>query len=179
MSSSGKPLFDGGADSADLEPPVRAFRLVLLLGQRMRYLMDERLRPDGLTTQQAALLTAVLALGRPTLTEAAAALGSTHQNVAQLVAALTRKGLLRVESDPADRRRRRLVGTEANAEYWRNRDDDDHSAVADWFAALRPAEIVLLCELAERVLADLADRRPASPSTVPGYPGASRVDGDG
>jgi DNA-binding MarR family transcriptional regulator len=165
MSSSGKPLFDVGADSTDLEPPVRAFRLVLLLGQRMRYLMDERLRPDGLTTQQAALLTAVLALGRPTLTEAAAALGSTHQNVAQLVAALTRKDLLRVESDPADRRRRRLVATEANGEYWRNRDDGDHAAVADWFGALRPAEIVTLCELAERVLADLAARRPASAPT--------------
>ncbi|MFC6022443.1 MarR family winged helix-turn-helix transcriptional regulator [Plantactinospora solaniradicis] len=164
MSPSGKPLFDVGADSADLEPQVRAFRLVLLLGQRLRYLMDERLRPDGLTTQQAALLTAVLALGRPSLTEAAAVLGSTHQNVAQLVAALTRKGLLQVEADPADRRRRRLVATEANGEYWRNRNDGDHAAVADWFSALRPAEIVTLCELAERVLADLADRRPASPA---------------
>ena len=51
--------------------------------QRLRYLMDERMRADGLTTQQAALLTVVIALGRPSLTEAAAALGTTHQNVAQ------------------------------------------------------------------------------------------------
>jgi DNA-binding MarR family transcriptional regulator len=149
----------------DLEPPVRAFRLVLLLGQRLRYLMDERLRPDGLTTQQAALLTAVLALGRPTLTEAATVLGSTHQNVAQLVAALSRKRLLRVEPDPADRRRRRLVATEANEHYWRDRNDGDHTAVADWFGALSTAEIGTLCGLAERVLADLATRPPApSPS---------------
>ena len=164
MSSSGKPLFDVGAGTTDLEPPVRAFRLMLLLAQRLRYLMDERLRPDGITTQQAALLTAVLALGRPTLTEAAAVLGSTHQNVAQLVAALTRKGLLRVEPDPADRRRRRLVATEANEEYWRNRDDGDHAAVADWFAALRGDEIVVLCNLTERLLADLDPRVPPAPA---------------
>lgn len=74
--------------------------------------MDDRLRADGLTTQQAALLTAVRSLGTPALTEAAAALGTTHQNTAQLVAALERKGMLRTEPDPADKRRR-LVPTEA------------------------------------------------------------------
>jgi DNA-binding MarR family transcriptional regulator len=158
MSSPGKPLFEVGAAGTDLTPPVRAFRLVLQLAQRLRYLMDERLRPDGLTTQQAALLTVVVALGRPTLTEAAAVLGSTHQNVAQVVAALTRKGLLRIEPDPADRRRRRLVATEANEEYWRNRDDADHAAVADWFGVLSEAEIAVLSGLAERLLADLAPR---------------------
>ncbi|GIG91878.1 MarR family winged helix-turn-helix transcriptional regulator [Plantactinospora endophytica] len=175
MSSSGKPLFETGATGAGLEPPVRAFRLVLLLAQRLRYLMDERLRPDGLTTQQAALLTVVLALGAPALSEAAAALGSTHQNVAQLVTALTRKGLLRVEPDPADRRRRRLVATEANTEYWRDRDDADHAAVADWFGALREDEIRVLCGLVERLLTDLAPRVDAGP--MPGVPAPAQAPG--
>src|SRR3954447_16233214 len=44
MSPEQKPVFDLGADSG-LEAPVRAFRLVLLLAQRLRYLMDDRLRP--------------------------------------------------------------------------------------------------------------------------------------
>jgi DNA-binding MarR family transcriptional regulator len=154
VTSQGKPLFSIGPDSA-LEPSVRAFRTVLLLAQRLRYLMDDRLRADGMTTQQAALLTAVLDLGQPSLTEAAAALGSTHQNVAQLVAALERKGMLRVEPDPADGRRRRLVTTAANAEYWQRRDDADHAAVARWFAVLSDEEIVTLCTLADRVLAGL------------------------
>lgn len=129
-----------------------AFRTVLLLAQRLRYLMDDLLRADGLTTQQAALLTAVNALGAPSLKEAAAVLGSTHQNVAQLVAALERKGMLRVEPDPQDGRRRRLVTTEASATYWRERDPADHAAVADWFSALSEEEIRTLCTLADRVL---------------------------
>jgi DNA-binding MarR family transcriptional regulator len=140
-----------GLDSP-LTPPVRAFRAVLLLAQRLRYLMDERLRPDGLTTQQAALLTAVIALGSPTLGAAAAALGTTHQNAAQLVAALERKGLLAVEPDPADRRRKRLVATAANARYWRGRDADDEAAVASWFGALAPAEVDTLVALVSTVL---------------------------
>ena len=62
-------------------------------------------------------LTVVTAAGKPSLAEAAAALGSTHQNVAQIVAALVRKEMLQVEPDPADRRRKLL-----------------------WFADLTPAD---------------------------------------
>jgi hypothetical protein len=78
MSLPEQAIFDLSPDSA-LTPAVRAFRFALVLGQRLRYLMDDRLRAAGLTTQQAALLTAARALGGPALTEAAAALGTTHQ----------------------------------------------------------------------------------------------------
>jgi DNA-binding MarR family transcriptional regulator len=145
----------GIGTGSELAPPVRAFRTILVLAQRLKYLMDERMRADGLTTQQAALLTVVIALGRPSLTEAAAALGTTHQNAAQLVSALQRKGFLRVEPDPVDRRRRLLVTTEANDRYWRSRDASDLDAVGEWFSALSTAEITDLCELADRLLAGL------------------------
>jgi len=154
MSTAGKTLFGIGPGS-ELVLPVRAFRSVLFLAQRLRYLMDDRLRADGLTTQQAALLTAVAALGQPSLTEVATALGTTHQNAAQLVAALQRKGFLRVEPDPADRRRRLLITTAANDRYWSSRDEGDYAAVADWFSALSPAELRTLCDLTERLLADV------------------------
>lgn len=133
-------------------PAVRAFRAVLLLAQRLRQQMDERLRPDGLTTQQAALLTAVIGLGSPPLGAAAAALGTTHQNIAQLVAALERKGFLAVETDPADRRRKRLVATDASEGYWRGRDAGDEAAVASWFGGLSAAELETLGNLLFKVL---------------------------
>lgn len=136
----------------ELTPAVRAFRATLHLGQRLRYLMDERLRADGLTTQQAALLTLVQALGTPSLKQAAAGLGTTHQNVAQLVQALQRKGMLETLADPADGRRTLLSVTEASRAYWSSRDDGDHAAVAGWFAALSDAELDVLVEHTERVL---------------------------
>ncbi|WP_433162964.1 MarR family winged helix-turn-helix transcriptional regulator [Kribbella sp. CA-247076] len=149
-------VFGTGAGS-ELAPSVRAFRTTLMLAQKLRYAMDERLRTDGLTTQQAALITAVVALGRPSLAEAAAALGSTHQNVAQIVAALVRKELLRVEADPADRRRKLLSATERSTAYWRERDAGDLAAVADWFADLTPAELDTFCDLSDRVITRLDD----------------------
>lgn len=144
---------------SDLDPSVRAFRILLLTGQRLHHLMDERLRPDGLTTQQAALLTVVKALDGPSVTEAARALGTTHQNTAQLIAALTRKDFLRTEPDPADGRRRRLVATETSEAYWRQRDASDYAAMAGWFAALTPAELQTLTSLAERLLTALSKPR--------------------
>jgi DNA-binding MarR family transcriptional regulator len=140
-----------GPDSG-LDPSIRAFRTVLTLAQRLRYAMDERLRSDGLTTQQAALITVVAAAGKPSLAEAAAALGSTHQNVAQIVAALVRKDLLQVEPDPTDKRRKLLSTTNHNAAYWKQRDKGDFAAVADWFSFLTPAELETFSTLATRVL---------------------------
>lgn len=140
-----------GPDSG-LEPTVRAFRTVLLLAHRLRYAMDERLRADGLTTQQAALVTFVGAAAMPSISEAAAALGSTHQNVAQIVAALVRKDMLEVVPDPTDRRRKRLRTTGTSAAYWQGRDEGDFRAVADWFSGLTGDEVQTLCRLADRVL---------------------------
>ena len=147
-------MFGLGAGS-ELAPSVRAFRTTLMLAQKLRHEMDVRLREDGLTTQQAALITAVQAMGKPSLAEAAAALGSTHQNVAQIVAALQRKELLQVEPDPADRRRKLLSATNHSADYWRERDAGDFAAVADWFADLSPDELEAFCELSDRVIARL------------------------
>jgi DNA-binding MarR family transcriptional regulator len=162
MDPEGQSSFEVGT-SVDLSTgdplpaSVRTFRTLLLVAQRLRYLMDDRLRADGVTSQQAALLTVVSALGQPTLGEAAAALGSTHQNVAQLVAVLERKGLLASAPDPADRRRRRLTTTAANAAYWRGRDRADYAAVDEWFAGLSDDELSTLATLAGRVAIGLEE----------------------
>ncbi|MFB4319476.1 MarR family winged helix-turn-helix transcriptional regulator [Actinomadura sp. 21ATH] len=142
---------------------VEAFQAVLGLALRLRNQMDERLRPDGLTTQQAALLTAVERLDGPSLSQAAAYLGSSHQNVAQLVASLERKGMLATHPDPADRRRRVLRATAANADYWRARDPADHAAVADWFSVLSDDELGTFRALTVRLLRAQYDR--AKPHT--------------
>lgn len=145
----------GIGPGSTLDPPVRAFRTTLALAQKLRYAMDQRLREDDLTTQQAALITVVKAAGTPSMAEAAAALGSTHQNVAQIVAVLVRKELLEVVADPADRRRKLLAATDSGAAYWRDRDEADFAAVADWFGELSTEEVETFCALADRVLGRL------------------------
>ncbi len=162
----------GGAEAAalgaDAATRIRTFRLVLVLAQALRTLMDQLLQPDGLTTQQAALITVARALRGPSLSQAAAALGTTHQNVKQLARALERKGFLRLVPNEADGRSRRLVATAKSARYWRRRSAGDQRRVLEWFSVLSEKEartlFRLLMNLANQVsrYAGRGDKRPVT-----------------
>ncbi|NIK58193.1 MarR family winged helix-turn-helix transcriptional regulator [Kribbella shirazensis] len=127
---------------------VEAFRTTLSLAARLRAAMDKRLREDGLTTQQAALITVVEAAGSPSLSDAAAALACSRQNLKQIASALQRKGLVELRADPDDARTTRLVATQQSRDYWASRDTSDVDAVVSWFEALdAPALRALLSSL--------------------------------
>ncbi len=117
------------------------FRLIQALARRQRAAMDRALEDAGVTTQQAALLTTIGPGGAPSLSEAAAALQTSYQNIKQLAAALERKGLLETRRDPADRRIQRLAQTPACAAFWASRDPGDYAAVGGMFQALSPDEL--------------------------------------
>lgn len=137
--------------AGDAADAVLATRRLLMAAQRLRYLMDQRFRADGLTTQQAALLTVARDLKGPTLAQAAKVMGSSHQNVKQLVTALERKGMLTYDIDPRDARIRRLSPTARSDALWASRDADDFAAVADWFGSLSPADVGQLSDLLDRL----------------------------
>lgn len=130
---------------------VRTFRLIVVVAQELRTLMDQLLRADGLTTQQAAMITVVEMLGTPSLSQAATALGTTHQNARQLADALERKGFLQISTDEADARVRRLSTTVKSDSYWRDRSAADQQYVLDWFSDLTPAEAQTLFQLLAKV----------------------------
>ena len=104
-------------------------------------------REDGITSQQAMLLGVVGALGEPSLTQAAAAFATSHQNVKQIASALVRKGFLEMKPDPDDARVSRLVATSKSKRYFAARDDEDFERVAKWFSALTKKEVLELQEL--------------------------------
>ena len=130
---------------------VRTFRLIVVVAQELRTLMDQLLRADGLTTQQAAMITVVDLLGTPSLSQAATALGTTHQNARQLADALERKGFLQISTDEADARVRRLNTTAKSDSSWRDRSAADQQQVLDWFSDLTPAEAQTLFKLLAKV----------------------------
>jgi DNA-binding MarR family transcriptional regulator len=167
----GLPSDEAAAMGPDAAARIRIFRLVLVLAQGLRTLMDDMLAADGLTTQQAALITVATTFSGPSLSQAAAVLGTSHQNVRQLASALERKGFLEVVADADDRRLRRLVPTLRSRDYWARRDPGDHARVLGWFAGLAEPEaeelLRLLLRLHSGVHAALADVR---------EPGATRPD---
>jgi DNA-binding MarR family transcriptional regulator len=147
----GLPDHDATRLGADGAVRVRTFRLIIVLAQQLRTLMDHQLRPDGLTTQQAALITVTDMIGTPTLSQAATALGSTHQNTRQLANSLERKGFLRVTADQHDARIRRLHTTRHSRAYWHRRAASDQQLVLDWFSDLTEHEAKTLFELLLRL----------------------------
>ena len=124
----------------DAATRVRTFRLIIVLAQELRTRMDQLLREDDLTTQQAALLTVIDAFGEPSIGQAAGALGTTHQNLRQLADALERKGFVHIAADPADRRIRRLATTPHSDATWQRRSHADQQRVLEWFGKLTAGE---------------------------------------
>ena len=150
------------------QPSVQLFRVVLTLATHLRTRMDQRLSDIGLTTAQAGVLTFVGASERPpTLSDTARALGTSHQNARQVVAALERKGMVEVRPDVVDGRVRRLVVTGLVAEVFADRDLADHEEVARWLSPLSEDEQRQAVGLLDRVLRRLADEREVSPSARP------------
>lgn len=142
------------------EPSVQLFRVLLTLATHLRTRMDQRLAEVDLTTPQAGVLTFVSASEQPpSLGDTARALGTSHQNARQVVAALERKGMIEVRPDAADGRVRRLAVTERVAEAFADRDLADHREVAQWLSALTEDEQRQAVGLLSRVLKELVDER--------------------
>ena len=148
---------------------IRLFRIILLLAQELRTLMDQLLREDRLTTQQAALITIVDTLGQPSMKQAAAALGTTHQNIKQLASSLARKGFIRFLEDPTDARVRRLATTAKIHSTWQRRSAEDQERVLEWFSELSTAEAQTLFELLLKLQTGLQTtlHSPREASTIP------------
>lgn len=132
---------DAAAIGTERAAQARSFRLILMIAQQLRYLIDQLYRADGLTSQQATLLTVVRTLGRPSLSEAAAAMLTSHQNIKQLVTSLTGKGFLRLVADRSDARVRRLTTTPKNERHWAARNPHDFESVGVWFGGLSKDEV--------------------------------------
>jgi len=138
---------DAAGLGEDAATRIRTFRLIIVLAQELRIRMDQLLREDDLTTQQAALLTVIDALNEPSIGQAAEALGTTHQNLRQLADALERKGFVRIAADPADRRIRRLATTPQSDATWQRRSHADQRRVLEWFGKLTAVEAQDLFQL--------------------------------
>ena len=90
------------------------FGSVFVLAQHLARRSDRALEPLGLTTKQWLLLAALSRAfpgAAPTLSEAAAAYGSSRQNVKKIAEQLEAAGWLRIAKDADDGRALRLVLT--------------------------------------------------------------------
>ena len=113
---------------------------------------NEALAEFGLRVRSFAVLAAAAAASRPTQRELAAFLRLDPSQVVALVDDLQRRGLVRREADPADRRVNAIVATEAGESLHARASRAIARSRDRQLAALTPAEITVLTELLARIV---------------------------
>jgi DNA-binding MarR family transcriptional regulator len=148
------------ADQPPADPRPVAFGTVFLVAHHLDLLGDVALAPLGLTTKQWLLLAVIsrtFAGRHPTLTEAAAAYGSSRQNVKAMARALEAAGYLRLVPDAVDGRATRLEPTARldvfATQEWQAREAAFFELA---FGGLPAEDVALLADLLVRWLASVA-----------------------
>jgi DNA-binding MarR family transcriptional regulator len=133
------------------------FGHLFLLANKLQVAGDQHLAPDDMTIRQWFLIATIVRFGEeaPTLNEVAESMGSTRQNVRQLVDKLTEKGFIKIDKDENDARALRLKLTEKNAAFWEGRDEKDGRFITELFQGLTDDEINMIFEIVNKLLVNL------------------------
>ncbi|WP_099906185.1 MarR family winged helix-turn-helix transcriptional regulator [Streptomyces sp. TLI_171] len=121
------------------------------LGLRSGSLFDAALEQHGLRLRHHAILRYLATVDGARQRELADRLGYDPSAIVALLDDLQRLGLAERRADPADRRSRQVVLTEAGRELLRTADRDSRRVTEELLEPLDPAERATLNELLQRV----------------------------
>ena len=79
----------------------------------------------------------------PTIKELAEIMGSSHQNVKQILNKLEKKGYVQTLSDETDKRKQRIVLTEKTKAFCESHDQESQKMVGKMFEGIEPQEIAV------------------------------------
>lgn len=79
----------------------------------------------------------------PAIRELAEVMGSSHQNVKQILNKLEKKGYVQTLSDETDKRKQRIVLTEKTRTFCEEHDEESQRMVGKMFAGIEPQEIAI------------------------------------
>lgn len=79
----------------------------------------------------------------PTLKELANIMGSSHQNVKQILNKLEKKGYIQMLPDKEDKRKQRIVVTEKTKEFCESHDEQSQQVVGKMFEGVAPQDIAI------------------------------------
>lgn len=79
----------------------------------------------------------------PAIKELADVMGSSHQNVKQILNKLEKKGYVQTLSDEADKRKQRIILTETTRAFCEEHDEESQSMVGKMFTGIEPQEIAI------------------------------------
>lgn len=114
------------------------FGTLFVIANRLQTMLDREFESSRFTAKQWFLSIIIGGVfdEPPTLSEAAAVMGSTHQNVKQVALKLKEKGFLEFLDDPEDGRAIRLKLTEKSNEFWEGMQQRSESFMEDLYKGL-------------------------------------------
>ena len=93
----------------------------------------------------------------PTVKELAEVIGSSHQNVKQILIKLEKKGYIQTLSDETDKRKQRIVLTEKTRTFCESHDEESEKIVHGIFAGIDPQEIAITIKTIMQMEKNLED----------------------
>ena len=91
--------------------------------------------------QYFAIICTVLCKEPPSIKELAQMMGSSHQNVKQILNKLENKDYVQTISDPSDKRMQRIIVTEKTKDFLKAQDEGSHMVVGKIFEGISPEDI--------------------------------------
>lgn len=102
-----------------------------------------------------AIICIKLCNGNPTVNELSDVMGSSHQNVKQILLKLEKKGMVRITKDKSDRRKQRICLTQACEEFCRVNDSAGAEIIGRIFEGIPEKSIVEAINVIGRMDANL------------------------
>lgn len=93
----------------------------------------------------------------PTLKELSDILGSSHQNVKQILLKLEKKGFIRFEQDEADKRKQRVVLTKTCMKFCEKNDDMSHQTMMKMFEGIPEKDLKITIQTIIKIEKNLQD----------------------
>lgn len=130
------------------------FGTLFILANKLQTIGDQYLGVDDMTTRQWFLTVMIDQYGdyAPTLTEVAALMSSSHQNVKQLALKLEKKGFVSIEKDAKDGRILRLHITPKCKAFWENRENKDNQFLGTMFQDIGNDELDVLYDAFNKMI---------------------------
>ena len=124
--------------------PPQAFLLGLLSAFDNRYQASADAFFEGITWKQFfAIICVNLCKEPPTLNDLSEVMGSSHQNVKQILLKLEKKGFVTLEPDEKDKRKQRILITDQCREFCNKNDEQSRRIISRIFAGVEEDDLTV------------------------------------
>lgn len=143
----------------NMENKAYVFGMIFMLSNKLQILGDKM--DSHLTVKQWLFLAAVLRCesNAPTLSEVAARIGSSRQNVKKMASALEKQGFVLMEKDSSDARVLRINLTDICVAHLKQRHEMERRFIEELFDSFEPKELSSLSYMIQKLEKNVSEMR--------------------